>query len=74
MYTFLSKILSFKIANISAIITGIKEWSCIMKFITISELRAYATKIVAEVEASGEEVIVTKHGKPVVLIRRVSSG
>lgn len=45
-----------------------------MKFITVSELRANATRIVSEVETGGEEVIVTKHGKPVVLIRPVSSG
>ena len=43
-----------------------------MKFITISELRASASHIVAEVEESGEVVIVTKNGKPVVLMRPVS--
>lgn len=42
-----------------------------MKFITVSELRANATKIVSEIEATREEVIVTKNGKPVVLIRPV---
>jgi len=45
-----------------------------LKFITVSELRARATRIVAEIETTGEEVIVTKHGKPVVLIRRVAEG
>jgi len=45
-----------------------------LKFITVSELRAQATKIVAEIEKKGEEVIVTKNGKPVVLIRAVEEG
>jgi prevent-host-death family protein len=44
-----------------------------MRFITVSELRANATRIVADVENGGEEVIITKNGKPVVLIRSVSS-
>ena len=43
-----------------------------MKFITVSELRGKATSIVSEIEASGEEVIITKNGRPVVLMRRVS--
>ena len=43
-----------------------------MKFITVSELRAKATSIVSEIEASGEEVVITKNGRPVVLMRRVS--
>lgn len=42
-----------------------------MKFITVSELRAQAPRIVSEVETTREEVIITKNGKPVVLIRPV---
>lgn len=42
-----------------------------MKFITVSELKLRATQIVSEIEATREEVIVTKNGKPVVLIRPV---
>ena len=42
-----------------------------MKFVTVSELRLKATQIVAEIETTREEVIVTKNGKPVVLIRPV---
>ena len=42
-----------------------------MKFITVSELRAQAPKIVSEIENTGEEVIITRNGKPVVLIRPV---
>ena len=37
-----------------------------VKFVTVSEPRANAKRIVADVEKSGEEVIVTKNGKPVV--------
>jgi antitoxin (DNA-binding transcriptional repressor) of toxin-antitoxin stability system len=43
-----------------------------LKFMTVSELRGKATSIVSEIEASGEEMIITKNGKPVVLMRRVS--
>ncbi|NIS75170.1 MAG: hypothetical protein GTO08_07795 [Deltaproteobacteria bacterium] len=42
-----------------------------MKFRTVTELRLSATKIVQEIEVSGEEVVITKKGKPVVLMRRV---
>jgi prevent-host-death family protein len=45
-----------------------------MRFITVTELRADAPRIIREIESSGEEVIVTKNGKPVVLIRPVSEG
>lgn len=43
-----------------------------MKFITVSELRQRATQIVSEIESVREEVVVTKNGKPVVLIRFIS--
>ena len=42
-----------------------------MKFVTVSELKLRATQIVSEIETTREEVIVTKNGKPVVLIRPV---
>lgn len=42
-----------------------------MRFKTVTELRLKATKIVHEIESTGEEVIITKKGKPVVLMRRV---
>jgi len=42
-----------------------------MKFITVSELRARATQIVSEIEKTKEEVVVTKNGKPVVLMQLV---
>lgn len=45
-----------------------------MRFITVSELRAQAPKIVSELEATGEEVVVTKKGKPVALMRPVEQG
>jgi PHD/YefM family antitoxin component YafN of YafNO toxin-antitoxin module len=43
-----------------------------MKFVTVTELRQGATKIVAEIEASREPVAVTKNGKPVVLMQFVT--
>jgi len=43
-----------------------------MKFITVSELRQSATKIVSEIETTGEEVIVTKNGKPVVIMHFIT--
>ena len=43
-----------------------------MKFITVSELRQRATQIVSEIESTKEEVIITKNGKPVVLMRFIS--
>ena len=43
-----------------------------MKFLTVSELRNKATQIVAEIEKTREEVIVTKNGKPVVLMRFIT--
>jgi len=43
-----------------------------MKFITVSELRNKATQIVTEIERSREEVIVTKNGKPVVVMKFIT--
>lgn len=43
-----------------------------MKFITVTELRARATQIVTEIESKREEVVITKNGKPVVLMKFVS--
>jgi len=39
-----------------------------MKFFTVSELRQKATQIVTELEKTREEVVITKNGKPVVLM------
>ena len=44
-----------------------------MKFITVTELKQRATQIVADIETTREEVIITKNGKPVVLIRPVEA-
>ncbi len=44
-----------------------------MKFITVSELRLRATEVVREIEETREEVIVTKKGKPVVLMQFVTN-
>jgi antitoxin (DNA-binding transcriptional repressor) of toxin-antitoxin stability system len=43
-----------------------------MKFLTVSELRLRATEIVREIEETGEEVIITKRGKPVVLMQFIT--
>jgi PHD/YefM family antitoxin component YafN of YafNO toxin-antitoxin module len=43
-----------------------------MKFYTVSELRQRATQIVAEIEESRGEVIITKNGKPVALMRFIT--
>ncbi len=45
-----------------------------MRFITVTELRLRATQTISELETTGEEVIVTKKGKPVVLMRPVEEG
>jgi PHD/YefM family antitoxin component YafN of YafNO toxin-antitoxin module len=43
-----------------------------MKFITVSQLKQRATQVVTEIENSREKVIVTKNGKPVVLIKFIT--
>lgn len=43
-----------------------------MKFITVSELRLMATEVIREIEATGEEFVVTKKGKPVVLMKFIT--
>lgn len=45
-----------------------------MKFITVSELRAQAPKVITDLEDTREEVIITKKGKPVALIRLIEEG
>lgn len=42
-----------------------------MKFITVTELRGNATRIVYAIEGTGEEVIITRNSLPVALIRKV---
>jgi prevent-host-death family protein len=43
-----------------------------MKFITVTELKNKATQIVTEIESTRGEVVVTKNGKPVVLIQHIT--
>ncbi|MBF0487217.1 MAG: type II toxin-antitoxin system Phd/YefM family antitoxin [Nitrospirae bacterium] len=43
-----------------------------MKFITVSTLRSDATKVVAEIEKTKEDVVVTKNGKPVILMQYIT--
>jgi len=42
-----------------------------MRFITVTELKIHATQVVKEIESTGEEVVVTKRGKPTILMRLV---
>ncbi len=42
-----------------------------MKFKTVTELRLKATDIVRQIEESGEDVVITKNGHPVVLMQPV---
>ena len=42
-----------------------------MRFVTVTELKQRATQIVSQIQASGEEIVITKNGKPVVLMRIV---
>jgi hypothetical protein len=43
-----------------------------MRFFTVSELRQKATQIVSEIEETKGDVIITKNGKPVVLMRFIT--
>ena len=40
-----------------------------MRFATVTDLQRQATAIVAELEATGKEVIITKKGVPVAVLR-----
>lgn len=44
-----------------------------MKFITVSELRLKATQIVKEIEEIKEDIVVTKNGKPIVLMQFIDN-
>jgi prevent-host-death family protein len=44
-----------------------------MKFVTVTELKLKATQVVSEIESSKEEVVVTKNGKPVVIMTPYSA-
>jgi antitoxin (DNA-binding transcriptional repressor) of toxin-antitoxin stability system len=57
---------------IAIIIVIITEEMVRMKFITVTELKSRATQIVSEIESTKEQVIVTKNGKPVVLMRAIT--
>ncbi len=43
-----------------------------MKFLTVTELRLKATEIIREIEQTGEEIVITKKGKPVVLMQFIT--
>ncbi len=40
-----------------------------MKFITVTELRVRATQVVKEVAKNKEDIVVTKNGKPIIMLR-----
>jgi len=42
-----------------------------MRFVTVTELKQRATQIVSQIQANREEIVITKNGKPVVLMRSV---
>jgi len=39
---------------------------------TVTELQQKASQIVAEIEKTGKQVVITKNGHPVVVLQRVS--
>ncbi len=43
-----------------------------LKFRTVSQLKQQATQFVAEVERTGIKIIITKNGRPVAVLQRVS--
>jgi len=43
-----------------------------LKFKTVTEMQQQATQIVAEIVKTGKQIIITKNGKPVVVIQRVN--
>lgn len=43
-----------------------------MKFVTVTELKQRATQVVSEIESTKEEVVITKNGKPVVLMQFIT--
>ena len=40
-----------------------------MKFITVTELKQRATQIVSEIESKRRKIVITKNGKPVVVMK-----
>jgi prevent-host-death family protein len=43
-----------------------------MKFLTVTELRLKATEVIREIEQTGDDVVITKKGKPVVLMQHIT--
>lgn len=44
-----------------------------MKFATVTDLKQKATQIVSEIERTKEELIITKKGHPVVLMKPIEA-
>ena len=45
-----------------------------MRFYTVTDLRADAPRIITELQETRKEVVITKRGKPVALIRLLEEG
>ncbi len=45
-----------------------------VRFITVTELSARATALVSDAESKGEQIVITKKGKPVALLVRFVKG
>lgn len=43
-----------------------------LRFLTVTQLQRTLTEVIREIEKSGKEVIVSRNGKPVVIMQRVS--
>ena len=43
-----------------------------LRFMTVTELQQKASQIVAEIEKTGKQVVITKNGRPVVVLQQVS--
>lgn len=43
-----------------------------MKFVTVSDLRNGATQIISALEETKEEVVITKKGRPVALLKFIT--
>lgn len=43
-----------------------------MRFESVTKLQRELTRIVSEIEETGEPVVITKHGKPVVIMQPIT--
>ncbi|HUL00258.1 MAG TPA: type II toxin-antitoxin system prevent-host-death family antitoxin [Nitrospirota bacterium] len=43
-----------------------------LRFLTVTELQRKLMEVIREIEKTGKEVIISRNGKPVVIMQRVS--